>query len=85
MQRLQNLALRYKTRFEIVENEKGELIEKNYSLIMRNEELQTKMDTEKRRLQQKANDSDLETQSLKKHLMDHHRILKVPTITKNNF
>ncbi|CAG8664575.1 16523_t:CDS:2 [Rhizophagus irregularis] len=76
-QRLQNLASRYKSRYETVENEKGELIKNVYELQIKYEELQKnykelqgRMDSEKRRLQQRANESDLESQNLKKQLME---------------
>ncbi|CAG8760841.1 10911_t:CDS:2, partial [Racocetra fulgida] len=76
-QKLQNSVVSYKKRNEILEKEKGELINKLYDLNLKNDQLQTtcnelnaRFDSEKRRWQQRANESDLEVQALKKRLIE---------------
>ncbi|CAG8586399.1 16594_t:CDS:2, partial [Dentiscutata erythropus] len=74
-QRLQNSVVSLKKKNEAFEKEKGELINKFHELTVKNDQLQTscneltsRYDSEKRRWQQRANDSDLEIQALKKQL-----------------
>ncbi|CAG8529059.1 6151_t:CDS:2, partial [Dentiscutata heterogama] len=76
-QRLQNSVVLYKKKNEALEKEKGELINKLHELSIKNDQLQTscneltsRYDSEKRRWQQRANDSDLEIQALKKQLIE---------------
>ncbi|KAF0464075.1 hypothetical protein F8M41_026555 [Gigaspora margarita] len=76
-QKLQNSVILYKKKNEALEKEKGELINKLHELSVKNDQLQTsynelttRFDSEKRRWQQRANDSDLEIQALKKKLIE---------------
>ncbi|KAF0494470.1 hypothetical protein F8M41_021237 [Gigaspora margarita] len=76
-QKLQNSVILYKKKNEGLEKEKGELINKLHELSVKNDQLQTtynelttRFDSEKRRWQQRANDSDLEIQVLKKQLIE---------------
>ncbi|CAG8677877.1 7644_t:CDS:2, partial [Cetraspora pellucida] len=76
-QRLQNSVVLYKKKNEILEKEKGELIKKLHELSLKNDQLQTscnelsvRYDSEKRRWQQRANESDLESQALTKKLIE---------------
>ncbi|CAG8779871.1 24265_t:CDS:2, partial [Gigaspora rosea] len=76
-QKLQDSVISYKKKNETLEKEKGELINKLHELSVKNDQLQTscnelttRFDSEKRRWQQRANDSDLEIQALKKKLIE---------------
>ncbi|CAG8628849.1 20477_t:CDS:1, partial [Gigaspora rosea] len=76
-QKLQDSVISYKKKNETLEKEKGELINKLHELSVKNVQLQTsfnelttRFDSEKRRWQQRANDSDLEIQVLKKQLIE---------------
>ncbi|CAG8542910.1 6196_t:CDS:2 [Funneliformis caledonium] len=70
VQRIQSLASKYKQLFEQVDQEKGTLINQRHDLQLRYDEIQGKFETEKKRLQQRAQDSEVEVSNLKKQLVE---------------
>ncbi|CAI2162490.1 10857_t:CDS:2 [Funneliformis geosporum] len=70
IQRLQGLTLKYKQWFEKVEQEKGTLINQSHDLQLRYDEVQGKSESEKKRWQQRAHNSDIEVSNLKKQLAE---------------
>ncbi|CAG8681873.1 16538_t:CDS:2 [Acaulospora morrowiae] len=75
-QRLLDAYKRYKRQNELLEKEKTDLLTQNYNIRLQADQWQkavnditVRMDSEKRRYQQRANESDLEIQGLKKQIV----------------